>query len=297
MPSASHRESMPSISVVIPVRGPAGMLRHQLAALASQTYAGWLEVLVVDNGASADVGELVEGFKASIPRLQLLAAPGRGNVAYARNVGSDRAEGEFLLYCDADDAATPTWIEEMERVARSADLVAGSHSWRSLNESLSWAWRAVTLPTGPPSWTYGVLPLADGASFGIWRDVLEEVGGWNEAFVQGQDIELSWRSQLGGYTLAPAPAAVMEIGHRSTLRGFAKQRIGYGIARAHLYAEFRGHGMRRDPPRIVLRTWGSILFRLPGALRDPAARALWVRRSADALGELIGSVRYLVLYL
>jgi glycosyltransferase involved in cell wall biosynthesis len=108
MPDDASR--LPRISVIIAMRDAAGTLVEQLEALTQQTYTGWWEVLLVDNG-STDAGcDLGRSYEGRLRNLRVIDASERPGCAHARNVAAVHARGEVLAFCDADDVVSPGWL-------------------------------------------------------------------------------------------------------------------------------------------------------------------------------------------
>lgn len=284
------------MSVIIPVLNGAETLPLQLDALAAQTYRGAWEVLVVDNGATDGSAELALRWAGKLPRLRVLAASERRGSNYARNVGAAAARGDFLVFCDADDVATPRWLAAMAEAATKWELVGGVLDREVLNdaETRSWYWSQPSdkLPTA-----LGFLPYACSSNMGVRTAVFHELGGWNEDYsAAGDDIEFCWRAQLSSRRLGFAPQAVMLYRYRRDLRALARQMYRYGLAEPRLYGSFRHRGMPRSSARKSWRAWAKIARHLP-ELRSPTRRGIWVREAAYRWGRIRGSVRHRVLYL
>lgn len=99
------------VSVVIPTRNRPELMARAVKAVASQSHAA-TEVLVVDDGSSADARTALARLVASFPAGRVVgiehgvaAGPGTGP-AQARNAGMERAQGELLAFCDDDDEWT-----------------------------------------------------------------------------------------------------------------------------------------------------------------------------------------------
>jgi glycosyltransferase involved in cell wall biosynthesis len=76
------------VSVVIPIRNGAPLLRYQLEALASQDFDGEWETIVADNGSTDNLPEVIDEFAGRVPRLRLVDARALKGVSYARNAGA-----------------------------------------------------------------------------------------------------------------------------------------------------------------------------------------------------------------
>ena len=86
--------------------------------------------------------------------------------------------------------------------------------------------------------------------------------------------------------------------YRTRLSALARQSYGIGYHRAHLYSDYRRHGLARTNPwRVFLVVGGLLLRHGPKALFSRSGRFTWTRHASEQLGRLTGSVRYRTLYL
>ena len=292
----AHRNAWPRVSVVIPVHGDARDIGHQLAGLSLQTYAGWWEVIVADNGCSDSALDEVKAWSGRVPNLRIVDARSRRGANYARNQGAGHAAGELLAYCNADDVVATNWLEALGQAALDADLVGGHVDVDVLNGQPVRSWRDSLTARGLPE-GLDFLPHAVSANCAVWHDVCRDIGGWDEDFpVAGDDVDLSWRVQLGGGKLAFAPDAVVYYRLRPGLMSLARQMVGYGMAAALLYKKFRDVGAHRPPAVIGLKYWVRLLQRGPGMMTTAAGRGRWVHDLAYEWGRLRGGLRHRVLF-
>ncbi|WP_350347672.1 glycosyltransferase family A protein [Agromyces sp. G08B096] len=161
-----------SVSVVVPVRDDAALLRRCLAALARQTVAPH-EVIVVDNGSTDASAEVARAFGARV-----VAEPHVG-IPAAAATGCDHATGEVIARLDADCVAPPDWIARIGRrfavdpgltgLTGPARFVDGPRALRlPLAALYVGAYRAVMVPT------LGHTPLF-GSNFAVRRSAWEAV--------------------------------------------------------------------------------------------------------------------------
>lgn len=79
---------------------------------------------------------------------------------------------------------------------------------------------------------------------GVWRDVHNAIGGFDEAYtVGGDDNDYAWRCQLAGFALVYNPDAIVDYRLRDNYRDFWKQTFGYGRAAVQNYANHRSNGL------------------------------------------------------
>jgi glycosyltransferase involved in cell wall biosynthesis len=295
--AAGGLSSRPVISVVIPVRNGATHLPEQLAALAQQTYAGDWEVVVADNGSGDATRDCALARASSLPRLRVLDASTRVGVAHARNVGAAAADGEILVFCDADDRVYPNWLDAMVIAMREADAVGGALEWSTLNSPAipgpRNAGTEALLEVTPP-----FLPFPSGANCAVHTALHRALGGFDERFVGGgDDVEFFWRLQLAHHRLAFAPEARVAYRERPTLLGAAGQAYRWSRSQPGLYREFRAVGMPRSSVLAAGRAWAHLVVRAPWYWSQPCDRRRWAVVVAERAGRLAGSVRYRALYL
>jgi glycosyltransferase involved in cell wall biosynthesis len=284
------------ISVVLPVLDGEEHLAEQLRALAKQTYTGDWEMVVVDNGCTDRSIEIARSFASSFPSLTIADATDRRGLNHARNVGAAAARGDFLAFCDADDAATPGWLDAMARAAEGADIVGGRLDWEALNDPVIRAWR----PQGPMTdllVDHGFMRYAPGGNLGVWTRIAREIG-WDERFRFGSsDHGFAWQAQLAGYTASFASDAVMQQRYRRTLWAMARQQFRYGSSGPQLQRAYRALGMPDPDNRQAVQIWRNLLVSVPDLWHSRARRGNWIRTASFRLGRLVGSARARVLCL
>lgn len=95
--------SEPLVSVIIPTYNYAHLLRATLQSVLEQTYTRW-ECLIVDDGSTDDTGSIVHEFLSQHDKLPIeyIRTVNAGTSA-AKNIGIERAKGEYIQFLDADD--------------------------------------------------------------------------------------------------------------------------------------------------------------------------------------------------
>ncbi|MCX7602449.1 MAG: glycosyltransferase family 2 protein [Bryobacteraceae bacterium] len=129
---------MRSLSIVIPAYNEEQRLPSTLARITAWLETkrpDFVEILAVDDGSTDRTAEVVREAAARDPRIRLLQNPGNRGKGYAVRHGMQKAQGEWVLFTDADLSAPIEDLERLEEaVAReSADGAIGS---RALDRSL-----------------------------------------------------------------------------------------------------------------------------------------------------------------
>ncbi len=116
-------------SIIIPAYNESARVGATLdKVLAHVAERGWdAEIIVVDDGSRDNTVEIIRGYAEKNPRLRLLQNPGNRGKGYSVRNGMLHAQGEVLLFSDAD-LSSP--IEEADKlfgaIAGGADIAIGS---------------------------------------------------------------------------------------------------------------------------------------------------------------------------
>jgi dolichyl-phosphate beta-glucosyltransferase len=116
-------------SIIIPAYNEGARVGATLGkVLAYVDKQGWdAEIIAVDDGSRDNTAEIIRGYAEKNPRLRLLQNPGNRGKGYSVRNGMLHAQGELLLFSDADLSAP---IEEADKllgaIAGGADIAIGS---------------------------------------------------------------------------------------------------------------------------------------------------------------------------
>ncbi|MCF3965065.1 glycosyltransferase family 2 protein [Streptomyces fuscigenes] len=116
------------VSVVIPVYNPGPYIEDCIASLLRQSLPDdAYEAIFVDDGSSDGTPERLDRLAAEHPHMHVVHQEPSGWSGRPRNVGTDRARGEFVMYVDNDDWLGDEALERMYDygVANGADIVVG----------------------------------------------------------------------------------------------------------------------------------------------------------------------------
>jgi len=189
------------VSVIIPVRnGDSDFVRCLRALRASTADVSW-ELIVVDDGSS---DASAEHARAAGARVLATQRP-RSGPAIARNIGATVAQGEILLFVDADVVVTPTTVSdvaaEFDRDPKLAALF-GSYDRRPAAPNFVSQYKNLfhhyVHQSSPP----GVTTFWAGCG-AIRTAAFREVGGFDSLYGRPsiEDIELGYRLTRAGHAV------------------------------------------------------------------------------------------------
>lgn len=125
----------PLVSIIVPMYNVGKFALPCVRSLLSQTYPN-IEILIVDDGCTDNTIDLIEDTIGDDPRV-VIHHKENGGLSSARNYGTQRCRGNYLMYVDGDDLIDPRTIELMVEAALKyqVTLVAGSFAKTPLLEN------------------------------------------------------------------------------------------------------------------------------------------------------------------
>lgn len=236
---------MKSITASIVILNYQGekMIEATLESLAKLTYPkNKYEVIVVDNNSRDNSKQVIEDFKKKIttndPRLTTLYLSSNLGFAGGNNEGIKTARGKYVVLLNNDCIVDPNWLTELVHVAEKDEKIGavGSKVYLQQTNKIQNA---------------GILMFNDGYGRdvgavvkGQTQDYAEDVGQYDREketyaacavaalyrksaldtvgllddtfFMYYEDVELSERLRMHGYTIRYAPKAVVRHDHAAS---------------------------------------------------------------------------------
>ncbi|HLC71359.1 MAG TPA: glycosyltransferase [Candidatus Nanoarchaeia archaeon] len=126
---------MPAISVIIPAFNEEKYIAATLSALEKQTFTDY-ETIVVANGCTDDTEKILKNSKHH--QLRHLSLP-QANVSVARNAGALNAQGNILVFLDAD---TQLAHNSLQKIAQEFTTEYGVATTKTAPDIPSWKFKA-----------------------------------------------------------------------------------------------------------------------------------------------------------
>ncbi len=267
------------VSVLIPVLNEEAELEAAARAMLSQELDGMAEFIFIDGGSVDASPRILADLAAADPRIRVLANPAQ-RTPQALNIGLRAARGEFVARMDAHTIYPPRYLASGIARLRRGDVVwvSGPQLAIGTNRGSRRVARALSASLGKGGARYrdalATEHEVDSGFTGVWRrDTLTSYGGWDEEWLNDQDLELAARIRKDGGRIVCIPEMAAQYVPRDTLRRLSRQYRTYGIYRVKT-ARRHPETLRPSqllPPAVALAGAAALL---PGPLRRPARRAL-----------------------
>ena len=262
----------PSVSVVIPVLDGAATIGDTLTAVLHQAPSSFTaEILVVDNGSTDDTRAVVGKFPVALLTEE---TPGP---AAARNRGLHAARGAVIAHLDADTLPTRRWLAEIAApfADPSVTQVAGRMLAYRPSTAAECYYARRFLDCEAANANAEGLPFAAAANMAMRRDAALAVGGWDEDFRVGQDVDLSYRLLRRFQTPIHYQASALAFVRTSrTLAELDARAFKYGQGRARLWLRYR-EAAAWGPRRTARISWTLAVSALWPYLIRTASWTAW----------------------
>lgn len=227
---------MTEVSIVIPTLNDGETLEACLQSLDSQKYPEEkYEVIIVDGGSDDETLKIADEHDCRI------LFEDTGTISYARELGVKKSDGSYIAFTDADCVVPEDWLLKLTSTIETDKDIAGVGGPNVTPQDDKTFAQAVG--------DFFELFSKVGARYGFTgdeitevhhnptcnvmykRDVLEEVGGFNEQLVTVDDEEMDYRIREHGYRLLFRPDIPVDHYRRPTWRSFQQMAYTYGYGR------------------------------------------------------------------
>ncbi len=274
----------PAVSYVMPVLNEQRHLADAVAAVLAQEYPAEAE-LVLALGASTDnTTAIAHELAAGDDRIILVDNP-RNDIPVGLNLAIRASRHPIVVRVDAHAELPAGYTRTMVDLLNEhgAVNVGGVMHAKGHTPFQSAVARAYNSPWGLGGGQYHGAKKAgpsDSAYLGVFRrEVLDQVGGYDESLRRAEDWELNSRILAAGHLIWYTPDVAVTYWPRATPASLRRQMFATGAWRGHLVREqrFRTPLKYLAPPVVVLALAASGLVavaQLTGVLRDrPSALA------------------------
>ena len=240
-------EQRPLVSVVVPVKDSIRTIDACLRSIRQQTWP--VELVVIDNFSTDGTWEVVQRWAHHAEQ----AGPER---SAQRNLGIERAAGDWVLWIDADMELPPTIVERAMEAALGEpadgvfipEVTVGDGYWtacRALERSCCTEEILVQSPRL------------------VRRTYLRDTGGFLEALSGTEDAELRSRMIADGCRLAWIPDLIVHDEGRMTLGFIWSKRYYYGRGLKRYRAAHPGalSGQAGSAVAAYRRNWWRLVAR------------------------------------
>lgn len=129
----------PKISVIVPVYNAGAALSNCINSILSQTYRDF-ELLLINDGSTDNSGVICNEFSSSDSRI-IVSHEQNNGVSIARNIGIEKAIGEWIVFIDADDYIEDKFLVSLitpSKLSRNTIVITGVKRVEFDNNKILW---------------------------------------------------------------------------------------------------------------------------------------------------------------
>jgi len=238
-------DAFPELTILIPAHNEEMVIERTVQHMLALHYPeDRLKILVIDDASTDATPEILDQMAAGNPRINVFHRykpdGGRGKAA-ALNAAMKLVTSELIAIYDADNCPEPdALLFLVARIMQNSTVVATVGKFRTGNKRKNILTRCINveglcfqniMQAGRNTLT-GVSFLT-GTNYVIRRDIVDELGGWDEEAL-AEDSEMSIRLYMQGYRIDYVPYSVSWEQEPETFAVWLKQRTRW--ARGNNYA-------------------------------------------------------------
>lgn len=263
--------SSPVFSVIIPVYNDPDGLRQTLSSFVDQHDNPEFEIIVVDNDSTDSTPDVISEFEEKYPGLVFGYLETDIQSSYAaRNTGIQHASGEVLAFIDADVTVGERWVADISEKFRSSSvdyLGCNVEMYVPNGEDSIWARYDVAMGLSMEHYLK-TKQFAPTCALVIRREVIEQVGSFDETLVSGGDKEFGNRAAKEGFTMEYSASLKVRHPARTTFQSLVNKSKRIGKGQTQLWRKYDlaahplsvGRILPPSPERVRSRLEGENSF-------------------------------------
>lgn len=263
---ANKADSLPGVSYVMPVLNEVEYIEASVRTVLSQEYAGEQQLILALGPSTDGTDEVVEALAAQDPRVTFVRNPNT-HIPVGMNLAVKASKHPIIVRVDAHSELEPGYTQRaVETLKRTGAANVGGLMKASGKTAFQAAVaRAYNSRFGLGGATYhggAAEGPAESAYLGVFRrEVLTDVGLYDESLRRGEDWELNLRIRAAGNLVWFDPALKVTYWPRENLNKLSRQFWTTGVWRGELVRRYPGRNPWRFfvPPLLVIAAALSII--------------------------------------
>ncbi|KAA3631747.1 MAG: poly-beta-1,6 N-acetyl-D-glucosamine synthase [Proteobacteria bacterium] len=230
----------PMVSILVPCHNEESVIAETIGQLNRQSYPNF-EIVAINDGSSDRTGETLDALAAQFERLRVIHLDTNRGKAAALRMGTVASRAEYLVCIDADamlDEHALHWFVWHFLSSPRVGAVTGNPRIRTRSTLLG------KLQVGEFSSIIGMIKRAQriygrvftvsGVVVAFRKSAIQKVGYWGTDTVT-DDIDISWKLQLGLWDVRFETNALCWILMPETLSGLWRQRLRWAQGGAEVF--------------------------------------------------------------
>ena len=301
--------SLPSVTVMMPVRNEQHHLPKAVESVLAQNYPGQLEIILAIGPSVDETKRISSELSNKHSGIKLIENP-KGLTTVGLNLAIAASSGEIIIRVDAHSELAENYIARGVEILRETGsvLVGGIMNARGkspLQKAVAFGYGSRLGLGGGRYHVGGKEGEAESAYLGIFdAQALKKVSGYDEKIIRGEDWDLAQRLKAQGGKVWFSPELVVNYWPRSNIKALAWQFYSTGIWRGELTKRSPTTASIRYfiPPLALLAMIILLLLTAFGAVESifliiPIALYLLMLSFAAGTAKLLGVIDRLMIFI
>ena len=240
---------LPALSILVPAHNEELVIERTIETILKSDYPREkIELIVLNDGSTDQTASVLDRLTKTHKSLHVVHIPagegGKGKAAVL-NRGLQLAQHDMICIFDADNQPEPSSLRYL-----AAQFILDPHlggalgKFRTINRDKNWLTRFINIEglsfqwiVQAGRWYWLGIATLPGTNFIVRKEVLHEVGGWDEEALT-EDAELSLRILEAGFRIKFVPYAVTWEQEPEDLKTWFKQRTRWARGNFYLVRKF-----------------------------------------------------------
>ena len=295
---ATQQQPVPGVSYVMPVLNERDYVENAINTVLSQDYAGNQDLVLALGPSTDGTTELVERLAIADARISYVHNPNT-DIPVGLNLAIESSDHPIIVRVDAHSELSPSYttraVETLTRTgAANVGGIMVANGRTPFQTAVARAYNSKFGLGGASYHSGGKNGPAESAYLGVFRrEVLAEVGGYDETLRRGEDWELNLRIREAGHKVWFDPELKVTYWPRENWRKLTRQFFTTGV--------WRGELVRRHPRQTPLRFFAppllvvAFLISIIGGTLQITGAIHWGKLSLLAFIVHTGLVAYILL--
>ena len=254
---------------------------------------GDFELIIVDNGSTDGTVSYLNSLEDK--RIEVILNNENRGFAKGNNQGAKKASGETLVFLNNDTEATKNWLPPLKKAIEEKDVGIAGSKLLYPDGKIQHAGVAFS-PNGMPRHVYRrfgsdfppankerELQAVTGACFAIKKDLFNQVGGFDEHYINGlEDIDLCFKVRDIGLKIMYVPESVAI--HSESI---SKDRFKYYFRNREHFLKKWPH-IETDEDKIYHQDGFGKLFIIRQHINNRYLTGNYLGKAKTALKKLLG---------
>ncbi|THJ30783.1 poly-beta-1,6 N-acetyl-D-glucosamine synthase [Lampropedia aestuarii] len=233
----------PLISIIVPCYNEGENVRDTLGAALTQRYRN-IEVIAINDGSRDNTAEVLNEMASFNPRLRVIHLAHNQGKAIGLQMGALAARSEYLVCIDGDamlSADSAAYMVAPMLTNPQVGAVTGNPRIRTRSTLIGriqvGEFSSIIGLIKRTQRIYGRIFTVSGVSVAFRKSALHQAGYWSENMIT-EDIDISWKLQMAGWSSFYEPRALCWILMPETIKGLWKQRLRWAQGGAEVFLKY-----------------------------------------------------------